>query len=434
MALDDAQKQQPQAARVALLGFGTVGQSVARILTERPPAGVRLTHIFNRRIARKRVDWVAPDVHWTESIDEIFASDANVIVEVIGGRDPAGSWVRRALESGRSVVTANKQLISHEGAALGRLASNVRRHLRFEAAVAGGIPVIGALRSGVSGDRLLRLTGILNGTCNYILTSMASDGVSFADALGRAQELGYAEADPTDDVQGYDARAKLAILCAVGLRTQVAPTDIAARPITLVDRIDFRYAGTLDCTIRQISRAAIDPLLQGRITASVRPSLVPRSSPLARVEGGQNVIVARGEYGGDTVYSGAGAGGGPTAVAVVSDLAAIALLEPERDVAAPPDAATQVDPEFVSAHYLRFIVRDRPGILAGIAQALSRHAINIDAVLQLPNEHKDALPFVVTVEPCLPATLEKAVAEIGAMDFHVVPPVDLPILSNGDAA
>ena len=421
------------ATRVALLGFGTVGQSVARILTERPPAGVRLTHIFNRAIARKRADWVGRDVLWTESIDEVFASDANVIVEVIGGRDPAGAWVRRALESGRSVVTANKQLIAHEGAELGRLAASARRHLRFEAAVAGGIPVIGALRSGVSGDRLVQLTGILNGTCNYILTSMAKGGASFAGALASAQQLGFAEVDPTDDVEGYDARAKLAILCAVGLRAQVTPSDIATRPITLVDGIDFRYAGTLDSTIRQISRAAIDPSRPGRIVASVRPSLVPVSSPLARVEGGQNVIVARGQYGGDTVYSGAGAGGGPTAVAVVSDLAAIALLEPERDVAAPAEAPSAVDPEFVTAHYLRFIVRDRPGILASIAQALSRHDINIDAVLQLPHEHKDALPFVVTIEPCLPATLSKAVAEIGAMDFHVVPPVDLPILTNGDA-
>jgi homoserine dehydrogenase len=417
---------------VAILGFGTVGQSVAKILTERPPAGIRLTHIFNRNVARKRVDWVAPDVTWTDSIDDVFASDADVIVEVVGGRDPAGAWVRRALESGRSVVTANKQLIAHEGAELGRLAASARRHLRFEAAVAGGIPVIGALRNGISGDRLVRLTAILNGTCNYILTSMAKGGASFGEALAAAQELGFAEADPTDDVQGYDARAKLAILCAVGLRAQVSPMDIATRPITLVDSIDFRYAGTLDATIRQISRAAIDPVRPGRIVASVRPSLVPTSSPLARVEGGQNVIVARGQYGGDTVYSGAGAGGGPTAVAVVSDLAAIALLEPERDVV-PPEPATAVDPEFVTSHYLRFIVRDKPGILAGIAQALSRHDINIDAVLQLPYDDKEALPFVVTVEPCLPATLSKAVAEISAMPFHVVPPLDLPILANGDA-
>ena len=419
--------------RVALLGFGTVGRAVARILTERPPSGVRLTHIFARDASQKRVDWIGGDVIWTDNLDEVFASDVNVIVEVVGGREPAGAWVRRALDSGRSVVTANKQLIAYDGPALRRLAAERRRHLRFEAAVAGGIPVIGALRDGIGGDQLVSVTGILNGTCNFILTSMA-EGASFASALKRAQELGFAEADPTDDIEGYDARAKLAILCAVGLRVQVAPTDIACRPVTLVDAVDFRYAGALACTIRQISHAALDPSRPGHVSASVRPSLVLKTSPLARADGSQNVIVARGHYGGDTVYAGAGAGGGPTSVAVVSDLAAIAAFEPERHAASTISEATCVDSEFVTAHYLRFIVKDRPGILASIAHALAEHDINIDAVLQLPADGKDALPFVVTAEPCAPATLARAMAAISAMDFHVTPPVDLPVLSWGGAA
>lgn len=417
-------------SRVALLGFGTVGLAVARILTERPPAGVRLTHIFNRDVPRKRVDWVPTDVRWTDRIDDVFASDANVVVELVGGRDPAGRWVRRALESGRSVVTANKQLIAHEGSELTRLADAGRLHLRYEAAVAGGIPVIGALRSGLSGDRIVGVTGILNGTCNFILTRMADEGAGFAASLARAKELGLAEADPTDDVEGFDARAKLAILCAVGLRVEVAPGDIACRTVATVDAVDFRYAGALDCTIRQISRAELDLSAPGRVTASVRPALVRKNSPLARAEGGQNVIVARGQYGGDTVYAGAGAGGGPTAVAVVSDLAAIAVNEPERPAGAPPGAAS-VDSEFVTAHYLRFVVRDRPGILAAIADAMARHDINIDAVLQLPADGKDRLPFVVTAEPCAPATLAAAMDAIAAMDFHVEPPMDLPVLDEG---
>ena len=416
--------------RVALLGFGIVGRSVARILTEHPPSGVRLTHIFNRDVAHKKVDWVPADVRWTDDIDEVFASDATVIVELIGGRNPASQWVRRALEGGRSVVTANKQLIAHEGPALTRLALARRQQLRFEAAVAGGIPVIGALREGIAGDRVNRITGILNGTCNFILTSMEHEGAAFADALARAQELGYAEADPADDVQGYDARAKLAILCAVGLRVPVAPEAISCRPITLVDAIDFRYAGELGCTIRQISQAAIDDAAPDRIVASVRPSVVPKHSPLARVDGSQNIIVARGQYGGDTVYSGSGAGGGPTSVAIVSDLVALsgASSEPRSDV--PANGAVRVDSEFVTAHYLRFIVRDSPGILASIAQSLAAHAINIDAVLQLPAGTKDALPFVVTIEPCAPATLAGAMTEISALSFHVCPPVDLPLMSE----
>ncbi|HEX6209592.1 MAG TPA: homoserine dehydrogenase, partial [Methylomirabilota bacterium] len=321
-----------------------------------------------------------------------------------------------------------------DGPDLLRLAADRRRHLRFEAAVAGGIPVVGALRDGLAGDRVERIAAILNGTCNFILTSMERAGASFGDALARAQELGYAEADPTDDIEGYDARAKLAILCAVGLKRQVRPDDIACRPVTVVDAVDFAYADQLQCTIRQISQAAIDAADASRVVASVRPSLVPRSSPLARVEGSQNLILAHGHYGGDTAYSGAGAGGGPTAVAVVSDLMAIALLEPERPVAPPPQRADRVDPEFVTAHYLRFVVRDRPGILAALAQCLASHAINIDAVLQQPAPSKDALPFVVTVEPCLPATLASALNEIARLDFHVQPPVDLPVIGNGGAA
>jgi len=280
--------------RVALLGFGTVGRAVAQILTERPPAGVRLTHIFNRRIAEKRVDWVDPDVVWTDRIDDIFSSDVDVVVELVGGREPAGTWVREALKSGRSVVTANKQLIAHEGHELLSLAASVRRHLRFEAAVAGGIPIIGALRDGIAGDRIERIAGVLNGTCNYILTSMESAGATFADALRKAQELGYAEADPTDDVEGYDARAKLSILCSVGLRVQVAPDRIECRPITVVDAVDFQYARSIGCTIRQISQAQIDPSNPGRVVASVRPSLVPQSSMLAHAEGSTNLIGARG--------------------------------------------------------------------------------------------------------------------------------------------
>jgi homoserine dehydrogenase len=419
--------------RVAILGFGTVGRSVAQILTERPPAGVRLTHIFNRNVARKRADWVAPDVIWTDKVDDVFASDVDVIVELVGGRDPAGSWVRRALDSGRSVVTANKQLIAYEGRELVRLAVERRRHLRFEAAVAGGIPVIGALRDGIAGDRLLRIAGILNGTCNFILTSMELHGATFVDALARAQELGFAEADPTDDVEGFDARAKLAILCAVGLRVHLQPTDIACRSITVVDAVDFQYANQLACTIRQISQAELDPQDATRVVASVRPSLVPRSSMLARVEGSRNLIVARGHYGGDTVYSGDGAGGGPTSVAVVSDLAAIAALEPERPMGVPSQLASRVDPEFLTAHYLRFVVKDKPGVLAAIAQIMASHDINIDAVLQQAAPSKASLPFVVTIEPCAPATLARAMAQISSLEFHVQPPVDLPILANGSA-
>jgi homoserine dehydrogenase len=429
--------------RVALVGFGTVGQSVARILTAHPPPGVRLTHIFNRRVARKKAEWVPADVQWTEDIEDVFAAPVDIVIELVGGLDPAGTWARRTLSSGRSFVTANKQLIAHHGSELLALAARHGGELRFEGSVAGGIPILSALRDGLVADRIWRVSGILNGTCNFILTSMEDHAASFADALAQAQALGYAEADPTDDVEGLDARAKLAILCGTALRADVAPPRIAARSVRVVEAVDFLHARRLGCTIRQISQAEWDAAEDGVLHAAVRPALVATDSPLARVAGSQNIVVLRGHYGGETIFSGSGAGGGPTSVAVVSDVAAIARQRgaaPNADTRATDSTAatsasaaripTSITGEFVTPHYLRFIVRDRPGIIAAIAGAMERHAINIDAVLQLPAESKEALPFVVTVEACPSAVLASAVADVGRLDFHVQPPVDLPILGG----
>src|SRR5688500_1183659 len=203
--------------KVAIVGFGTVGKSVAKVLSSEIHSALQLTAVCNRGIERKKVDWVRADVEWTEDIDLIINSDADIVVELMGGLEPAGELIRRSLKAGKSVVTANKQLISTHGVELLALAREQRRELLFEASVAGGIPVVRAVREGLAGDRLLRIAGILNGTCNYILTRMDSAGLSFADALKEAQMLGYAEADPSADVDGYDARAKIAILIAVGL-------------------------------------------------------------------------------------------------------------------------------------------------------------------------------------------------------------------------
>ena len=418
--------------RVGLAGFGTVGRAVARILCENPPPNVRLTHIFNRNVDRKKVDWVPADVRWTEQIDDLLSGQVDVLVELVGGVDPAGDWVSRALDAGKSVVTANKQLMAQRGAELIALARRQQCHLRFEASVAGGIPIICSLRDGLAGDHISRISGILNGTCNFVLTSMESAGASFSDALAQAQARGFAEADPTDDVEGYDARAKLAILCAVALQADVPPGDIATKPITLVDAVDFAHARRLGCTIRQVSQAQWDRE-GGCLRVAVRPALVPIDSALARVTGSQNIIVLRGCYGGETVFSGHGAGGGPTSVAVVSDLAAVARQSPERDLLSSTVRPSDISGEFITPHYLRFVVRDRPGIIASIAGAMDRYGINIDAVLQLPAPSKAALPFVVTVEACAPTTLGQALYDIGRLDFHVQPPIDLPILEGGPA-
>jgi homoserine dehydrogenase len=428
-----------QNCNVALLGFGTVGSSVAKILCERSNTHLRLTHVLNRNVARKKVDWLPSSVQWTEKIDDILSSNADIVVEVMGGLDPTEDWIRRALTSGKSVVTANKQLVSQCGPELIDLARRMKRQIHFGASVAGGVPVISGLHEGLAGDELFKICGILNGTCNYILSQIESNGIPFATALREAQKLGFAEADPTEDIDGLDARAKLAILARVGLHCNVRPESILARSISAIDAVDFEYANQLGCTIRQISWAELiakpSPEHQGdELFAAVQPALVDLSSPLARVEGSQNLVIATGTYGGQTVFGGHGAGGHPTAVAVVSDILAIArshqaAMTMTMTHAGQPDQKTPtVTADLATKHYLRFLVRDRPGIIASLAAILSHCSINIDSVLQKPDCPKSHLPFLITLEECKAALVEQALQQINSLDFLVQPCLHLPIL------
>ncbi len=410
-----------QPLRVAIFGFGTVGSSVARILVDSRPAGLQLTHVFNRGVARKRVDWAGSHVVWTEDLDTVLHSDADVIVELVGGLDPAGMWVRRALEAGKSVVTANKKLIAFHGVELERLAAAKGGHLKYGAAVAGGIPVIPGLEQGLAGDRIERLEGILNGTCNFILSKM-EEGAEFATVLATAQAKGYAEADPTEDVGGFDARAKLAILMRLALRVEVDPEEIVPRSITSVSAVDFSYAQYLGCTIRQVSRAEKS---NGTVAATVGPMLVDQRSPMAWSRGTENMVIVSGHYGGNVVFSGHGAGGHPTAVAVVSDLIALAHRSRRVEI---PSVAANVAAEFEVPHYIRFLVDDRPGIVAEITGSLAKERINIRAIVQKPGYPQHALPFVVTVEPCKSSALQRALERIRTMQCLLEPPLDLQIL------
>jgi homoserine dehydrogenase len=344
-----------------------------------------------------------------------------VVVELAGGLDPAGGWVRKALESGKSVVTANKKLIAFHGVELERLAASKGGHLKYGAAVAGGIPVIPGLEQGLAGDRIERMEGILNGTCNFILSKM-EDGADYGEVLKEAQAAGYAESDPTEDVGGFDARAKLSILMRLALRVEVDPEEIVPRPITQVSAVDFAYARDLGCTIRQVARAE---QAGGLVAASVGPMLVALRSPLAWSRGTENMVILSGKYGGDVVFSGHGAGGHPTAVAVVSDL--LALAHGSRRVEIPSTPAA-VSGEFEVPHYIRFMVKDRPGIVAEITGALAKERINIRAIMQKPGCSHEALPFVVTVEPCRNSALQRALDSIRTMDCMIVEPLDLQML------
>ena len=437
------------------MGFGTVGRAVAKILCERRNNNedrlFRLSHICNRNVERKKQPWVPSDIIWTEDFQAILDSDADIVVELIGGLTPAEDLVRSALRKGKSVVTANKQLIARHGPELLQLASSNGCQLEFGASVAGGVPVLPALRTGLCGDRLHGIAGILNGTCNYILSRIETARIPFSEALEEAQARGYAEADASEDLDGGDARAKLSILALAGLQVHVSPGDIRARTIRAIDAVDFDYAADLGCTIRQISRADLRTDLKDNdlkdndlkdndlkdndpkdttLFADVGPSLVPTASPFGRVQRNLNLVLTSGKYGGDMAFLGAGAGGDPTAVAVVSDLMFVAesLASGPRLHSPLQLASPKVSCDFETPWYLRLVVKDQPGIIAGIAAILSAHQLNIDAVLQKPGFDKNSLPFVITLEPCRDAHLHPALQEISALPYALRPCLCLPIL------
>ena len=275
--------------KVALLGFGTVGASVAKILVERPELAGRLqlTHVFNRDVARKRAAWMPGSVTWTDDYEQVLLSLPDIVVEVVGGVNPAREWVSRAIERGSSVVTANKMLLAAHGPELLRAAAVRGVELRFEAAVAGGVPLIHGVREGLAGDRLMGVAGILNGTCNYILSRMSATQEPMETVLADAQRLGYAEADPSADVDGHDAAAKLVVLVGVAFRRHLQLGEVPRRTIRSLTTADFQYANRLGCTIRQVSRAQI---VDNSFHAWVGPALVPQGSSFGRNEGANNFV------------------------------------------------------------------------------------------------------------------------------------------------
>lgn len=422
-------KKKDAMVKVALLGFGTVGSSVAKLLAEQKLPGIALTHVYNRSVARKResaaAKYVPATAKWTENIDDVLKSDVDVVVELMGGLNPVEGWLRKALSSGKHVVTANKQLIAYRGVSLQKLAAQNGVQLVYGAAVAGGVPVIPGILQGLSGDRVTRLSGIVNGTCNYILSRMET-GAEYATVLTDAQQLGYAEANPSADVDGFDARAKLCILSRIALHAELNPDEVLTQTISTVEAIDFVYAKELNCTIRQVSRAQLDGSV---VHARVAPMLVPLTSPMAWSHGTQNMVVTSGNYGGDVVFSGHGAGGEPTAVAVVSDLLAVSQGAKAVEL---PVRKRQVTGEFLAPHYLRFVVDDKPGIVSSIAGALAKVGANIDSLLQKPGFPKHRLPFVVTTEPCLTGVIDRAIQSIAKLDCMLERPLTLQMLVPED--
>ena len=430
--------------RVGIVGFGTVGQGTAHALLEhreeiRARAGfeIDIAAVCSRNIHQREISWLPAGVRRTPNWREVVTSpEVDIVAELVGGTTVAREIVTAALEAGKPVVTANKNLIAEAGAELEALARERGLGLEFEAAVAGGIPVLAAVREGLAGERIEALFGILNGTANFILTTMEKTGREQGDVLKEAQARGYAEADPTADVEGYDARYKLAILARLAFGVPVVAGDIACRGITWVSPLDFRYANRLGLTIRLIgaARRGVDASLN----LSVQPLLIPQEHVLAKVDGAYNAVWVQGRRGGDTLYYGRGAGGDATGISVVADLIRAARdLRSGARCRVPPlgyqtpelvssalDAAPSVsDP--VGRHYLRFVVRDRPGIIAALAAVLARHSINIDAVIQERGWDKHHLPFVITLDPAPQASVRAALEEMQGLEFLCEPPLDL---------
>jgi homoserine dehydrogenase len=415
--------------RIGVAGLGTVGGGLIKFLAERPdfaPAGgeVVVTAVSARSRARPRDFDIAPYAWFDDPV--ALATDPNIdmFVELIGGAEgPAKAAVEAALKLGRPVITANKALIAVHGAELAALAESTGAPLLFEAAVMGGTPAVKMLREAMVGDDVGAVAGILNGTCNYILTEMEAGARPFAEVLAEAQRLGYAEADPTMDVGGFDAAHKISILAALAFG--FAP-NFAAAEVEGVDQIellDIKLAGDLGYRIRLVAQAVRSK--QG-VSVRVRPTLAPKGHPLAETRGALNALFIEGRRIGRIFIQGPGAGAGPTAAAVAADIADV-LTGASRPVFQAP--AEQLQPfEAIAEHdhvgkaYLRLMVRDQPGVIAAVSETLAEVGVSIDSFLQRPVEHAVGVPIVLTTHTVAESAVLEAVSRIAALPALLSPP------------
>ena len=429
-----------QDVNVGIVGLGNVGIGALTILAENADQiaaklGFRLNvaAVCSRTAKSKSLPAGIGNALVTEDWRDVTTNPGvEVVAELIGGTGVAREVVDSAIANGKSVVTANKELIALDGVDIWRRAAAQGVELAMEASVCGGIPIHAALREGICGDRIETLFGILNGTCNYILTEIEKHGTAFATVLAEAQRLGYAEADPSADVDGFDARSKLSLLASIAFGVRVDPSRIATEGIRRVSPIDFRYAHQLGCTIRLLCSARHEG---DGLFLSVRPALLPLTTVLASVQGAYNAVWAKGAFGADTFYYGRGAGSLPTGVAVVSDLMQVArdLRFGSLQRVSPfgfscvPDAEPRNIGEQSREWYLRFRVADKPGIIAALSAILAEYHIGIDAVLQLPEEDWRSLPFVITLEKTVESNLRAAMARMAELDFMAEPPFAMPL-------
>ena len=411
---------------VGLLGLGVVGGGVARALTqksgliaEQTGRPVCLHRVLVRDMEKARAFEVPAHVLTTNATDILEDPSVSIVVELMGGENPAWEYITRALESGKSVVTANKEVMAKHGTELMALAAEKGAHLLFEASVGGGIPIIRPLMKDLLANDIEAVRAIINGTTNYILTRMTYGGMDFADALQEAQDLGYAESDPTNDVEGIDAAYKLAILASLAFRTRVSSEDVYREGIARLTARDLRYARELGYVVKLM---AIAKKSNGRMEVRVHPALVHQEAPLAKVDGVFNAVEIQGDLVGKVLFHGQGAGSAPTTSAVVADIIDVARRissgTPEP-IAAPMDNACTVSPisELVARYYMRLTVTDRPGVLAQLARVLGDRQISIASVIQKEADSAaQTAELVITTHPSREQDVQLALKELKDLD------------------
>jgi len=416
-----------QPVKVALLGCGVVGSEVVRLikahqqdLGHRIGAPLELAGIAVRRPQRQRDLDVDPALFTTDSESLVARDDVDVVIEVIGGIEPARSLLVTALERGASVVTANKALLAEDGATLYDAAKRGNTDLYCEASVAGAIPLLRPLRESLAGDRVTRVMGIVNGTTNYILTKMDATGAGFTDALEEAQALGYAEADPSADVDGFDAAAKAAILAGLAFHTRVTAADVHREGISEVTAGDVASARDMGGVVKLLAIAERAPDRSGRESVGVRvhPAILPLSHPLAGVRDAYNAVFIEADAAGQLMFYGRGAGGAPTASAVLGDLVAVCRnrLSGARGAGDSSYAALPIRPmgETVTRYHVSLDVADKAGVLANVAQAFAVHDVSIQTVRQ--EGHGDDATLVLVTHEASDAALSATVEELRRLD------------------
>jgi homoserine dehydrogenase len=417
--------------KIALAGLGTVGAGTLRLLQNNADllagrSGRRMVvHAVSARERRKDRGADFSAARWFADATAMAAEpDVDVVVELIGGADGVAlDVVKSALAHGKHVVTANKALMAHHGTELARLAEAKGAALAFEAAVAGGIPIVKTLREGLSANHIARVYGILNGTSNFILTTMRESRREFGEVLGEAQKLGYAEVDPSFDIDGVDAAHKLAILTSVAFGTEVDFAGVYVEGIRHISALDIEYAAELGFRIKLLGLAR--PTEHG-IEQRVHPCMVPRATPIASVEGVFNAVMVEGDFCGRIMLEGRGAGAEPTASAVVADLLDIAAerRSPSFAVAAAGLRALPASPmeRHRGAYYVRLMVVDRPGVIADVAAALRDEQVSMEAMIQRGRSPGEAVPVVLTTHETEEAAMRRALSRIGALSTVLEPP------------